>query len=735
MRLMIQLRQKPNTIQFHKDIVAGVIVALVSIPISMGYALLAGLPVVYGLYGSLLPVLVFGLLTTSPQFVVGVDAMPAVMVGGLLAQLSIAGESPDALRIVPLISLLVACWFLVFYVIKAGRIVKYISTPVMGGFISGVGLTIILMQVPKLFGGKPGTGELFELLAHIYEEMTSFHLLSFLLGLGTVLIILICKRIIPKIPMTVIMLFAGALLQGVFHLDQYGVALLAEVEGGMPKLQFPDISYLGKYTTELLLESAGITVVIMAQSLLATGRYAQKYGDKVDNNKELLAYAGMNMAGALVGCCPINGSVSRSGIADGFGCRSQVMSISAALTMLFVLLFGTPYLKYLPVPILTGIVMTALVGILETKLMRRLWKTSRDEWLIFILSFAGVLIFGTVNGVVIGCVLSFAHVAIRATTPPVSFVGRIPGQGNFYALDRNKNARPIKHTIIFRFSGNLFFANIDKMINSIEYAIKDDTKCVIIDARAIGNIDITAVDRMIAFSHALEKRGIRFFLTEHDGRLNDQIRNLGGEAFIEEGKARRTITLALRDMGIEKPYELEERTDLVIGTKAEKENADNEPDEMLAEMEWAFGAEAEERLDRMAMETLEHIEEVLTEERVHTSWGLLGRFDESEFWDHLEMRLEQMAESGKFDPETLNSLEKRIESRRILGEEHLREMNPHALELLKKHREKIRENLKQQNPHAYEHIRKQQIHYYEQLKKRNPQLAEKLAKLHEEKEG
>lgn len=130
--------------------------------------------------------------------------MPAVMVGGLLAQLSIAGESPDAMRIVPLISLLVACWFLVFYVIKAGRIVKYISTPVMGGFISGVGLTIILMQIPKLFGGKPGTGELFELLAHIYEEMTSFHLLSFLLGLGTVLIILICKRIIPKIPMTVI---------------------------------------------------------------------------------------------------------------------------------------------------------------------------------------------------------------------------------------------------------------------------------------------------------------------------------------------------------------------------------------------------------------------------------------------------------------------------------------------------------------------------------------------------
>ena len=141
-----------------KDIIAGIIVALVSIPISMGYASIAGLPVVYGLYGSLIPIFIFALITSSPQFVVGVDAMPAVMVGGVLASMGIVGESKEALEIVPLMSIMVAIWFIIFYIIRAGRVVKYISTPVMGGFISGVGATIILYAIPAVKGVEFGNG-------------------------------------------------------------------------------------------------------------------------------------------------------------------------------------------------------------------------------------------------------------------------------------------------------------------------------------------------------------------------------------------------------------------------------------------------------------------------------------------------------------------------------------------------------------------------------------------------
>lgn len=708
MRLFTNLKKNAKNTSFVKDSIAGVIVALVSLPISMGYAQLAGLPVVYGLYGSLLPIFVYGFLTTSPQFVVGVDAMPAVMVGGLLAELKITAESEKALQMVPLISLLVALWFLVFYAFRAGRVIKYISTPVMGGFISGVGATIILMQVPKLFGGEPGTGEAILLLEHIVLELDEFHVLSAILGIGTVFIILLCKKWIPKVPMTVIMMIAGAAAQMTCHLDQYGVKLLPEVAGGLPKLMLPDVSLFMEHTTDLLMQSLSIAAVIMAQTLLATGNYAMKYGDEVDNNAELLAYAGMNFAGCLVGCCPINGSVSRSGIADAFGCRSQVMSISAAATMFLVLLFGTPLLKYLPVPVLTGIVITALIGILETALAKKLWKTGKNEWFIFVVAFLGVLLFGTVNGVVIGVVLSFMEVALRAVTPPTTFLGRIPGQGNYFTLDRNSAARPIKHTVIYRFSGNLFFANVDRFEKDIYHAIGPDTKQVIVDARGIGSMDITAADRLMLLHKNLKSRGIRFYLTEHDGTLNDQIRALGAGSLLKEGAVRRTISLALRDAGVNKPYELEEAPEAL--------EVSAEATEQLPEFEWAFGSEAEKYLQKLADSAADELvreeeaevqaAKLLDGHGVQTSWGMIGLFDENEFLDYLEIRLEELMRQGRISEQQADALERHIEERRRFGEERLDKINPHALELLAKHRDEIREHIREQYPQEYEHLLK-----------------------------
>lgn len=699
-----------------KDIFAGIIVALVSIPISMGYSQIAGLPVVYGLYGSILPIFVFALLTTSPQFVVGVDAMPAVMVGALLATIGVKPDTKDCLMLVPVVSVVVGVWFIIFYLLKAGRIVKYISKPVMGGFISGVGATIILMQVPKLFGGNAGTGELVVLIKNIVIQIDNFNFVSFILGFGTVVIILIFKKAVPKLPMTVIMMFVGAFLQVTFDLDKYGVKLLPEVTAGLPKFIIPDMTVLMNNTTDILLEALSIAAVVMAQTLLATGNYAMKYNDKVDNNRELLAYAGMNFAGAAVGCCPVNGSVSRSGIADSFGARSQLMSIASAFTMLMVLLFGTPYLKYLPVPILTGIVMTALIGILEIDLMKKLFMCSKNEWLIFMISFVSVLLFGTVNGVLIGCVLSFAEVAISATAPPVAYLGRIPGQGNYYDINRNSNARAIKGVVIYRFSGNLFFANIDRFVLDIEKSIKDDTKCVIVDARGIGNVDITSVDRLVILNKNLRARGVKFYITEHSGHLNDEIRILGGYELIEDGIVRRTITLALRDCGFFKPYILDDDNTSYL----DKNDDDHE---MLAEFEWAFGDEARERLEKLANQKMEAVslekdsdealESIIHENRIQTKWGKLGRFEENEFWDFLELRLEKLYEDGKLDESKLEKFENEIELRRLKSEERLEQINPHALELLKKHRAHILEYIKENNPNKYEHIRMIQQRFHE----------------------
>ena len=230
-------RPQINKKNLKKDIFAGIVVALISVPISMGYAQIAGLSPVYGLYGSLLPILSYAFLSSSPQFVVGVDAMPAAMVGSLLSSCGIIYGSQEALKFVPVISLMVAIWFLLFRILKAGRVVKYISDPVMGGFISGVGTLIILFQLPKLYGGNASSGQLISVLINIVKEFSSFNLFSFILGTGTIAVILIFRKINPKIPVSVFMLGFGILITVFFKIERFGVKLLPSVQGGFPNIK------------------------------------------------------------------------------------------------------------------------------------------------------------------------------------------------------------------------------------------------------------------------------------------------------------------------------------------------------------------------------------------------------------------------------------------------------------------------------------------------------------------
>lgn len=704
-----------------EDILSGIIVALVSIPISMGYAQIAGLQPVYGLYGSLFPILFFGLITSSPQFVIGVDAMPAVMVGSALTGMGFVLGAEETVQLVPVISFLTGIWFLVFWLFKAGRIVKYISMPVMGGFISGIGATIILMQVPKLFGGNPGTGELPALLTHLFDQLQYFHLLSAILGVSTVVIILLGKKIAPKFPFSVLMMILGVVLTAVFHIDRYGVKLLPTVQAGLPRVTLPNLTLVLGHSRDLIALSLSIAMVVMAQTLLASNNYAIKYGYKLDTRRELLGYAAAEMAGSLVGCCPVNGSVSRSGIADQFGCKSQLMSITAFLTMLLVLLFGTDFLRFLPVPILTGIVVAALAGILEIRMAKRLRKTNSREFLIFLTAFFGVLFFGTIYGVVVGVGLSFFSVVVRAVVPPKAYLGQISGHEGFYDLRRNRSARALQNTVIYRFNGNLFFANIDAFVSDIETAIQADTRQVIVDGSGIGNIDMTAADRLVQLESNLRSRGIRLYLTEHVGAVNDQLRALGAGQLIENGTVRRTIALALRDCGMEAPYLLE-RMERSGETSARDEK------ESYAEFEWLYGDESDEKLNSLAGEIAMHLAQTpgmtLEEAECRSSWGRVGLFDENMLLDYVELNLEEMEEAGSIGSQQLESLEEIIEEMRP-ELSSASEVTPKTRDYMRKHSEQIRQRMAKRHPKQYERLSR---HRKELLEKRKVRAKDDEAK-------
>lgn len=725
------LSQKYDIGYLKYDIPAGIIVALVSIPIAIGYALISGLPPVYGLYGSIFPIFFYGLITSSPRFVFGVDAAPAALTGGIIYSMGIAFQSQEALEIVPVITLFTAFWLILFRIVGAGRFVKFISSPVMGGFITGIGCTIILMQIPKLFGGEAGRGELPELLTHIVEETNNVNMLSLVVGIGTILTINIFKRIMPKIPVSAVMMFGGAGIQLIFHVDKLGVKLLPKIPPGMPEIIVPDVSMVVKNSIAILLPSLVISIVILSETLLATHNYAMKHDDKIDSNREIIAYAAGNIAAAFTGCCPVNGSVSRTGIVDQFGVKSQVMSLVASLTMVLMLIFGTGFISMLPVPILTGIVIAALMGILEFDLARKLRKVDKAECVIFYLVFAAVLLFGTVWGVVSGVLLSFITVIIRAARPPREFLGCIPGIDGFYPLGRNRAAKPIEKVLIYRFKGSLFFANIGEFQNDIENAVNGgNITVVVVEASGIGSVDITAAERLLILYEKLKTRGIEFFLTEHAGAVNDQLRIFGAERMISEGACRRHMEQALESIGIFKPYNL-------IANENDFEKSaytDGMADKFnLAEFEWAFGSEADEKMTELASKLASNLmnesregdsESALQKEmEVMKRWSSI---DEDIFLDALEMQFALIVSEGRIEIDKMIKLERELLEHHANLDAILSERDDETLRRIIEQRVNFEEAFRNDHPEAYEALLIEREEHREFIRQEAPKLLNRI---------
>lgn len=719
-----------------KDIPAGIIVALVSIPISIGYALVAGLPPIYGLYGSLLPILVYGLITSSPRFVFGVDAAPAALVGGMLYSMGIAYQSEEAVRIIPVITLFTAAWILIARIVGLGRLVKFISSPVMGGFITGICCTIILMQIPKLYGGDLGRGELHELLMHIYKSAgAGIHIPSLILGIGTIVIILGSKKLIPAVPMSAVMMFVGAGLTYMMDLERYGVKLLPEIKSGLPALVIPDVTLAYGNVRTMMLQTLVIAIVIISETLLATNNFALKYDDKIDNNREILAYAMSNLAGGLVGCCPANGSISRSNIADQFGVKSQVMSISAAATMMIILLFGTDFIHMLPVPVLTAIVISALVSSTEFDLAAKLRKVDRTEWKIFYVVMFAVLILGTIYGVLFGIILSFVTVIIRASNPPRSRLGYIPEKDQFYPIDRTTGTREIKGALIYRFGGALFFANANTIKDEIDGLVTDDMKAVIIEASGITSIDVTAVERLMILYNKYKERGIKLFMTEHSGNLNDQLRAFGADQMFKDYAIVPHIYQALKSVGITKPYELGDCEDDVCYIPISGSAGRSQ----IAEFEWAYGDQAGARMEEVAnsladkLISLEEVDEdMIREAELNALGSNWSEIDEEKFLDFLEFQLAHLLELGKIELDKFQRVREKILLYHAKLDSKINDRNSDELDEIIRTRMIREEQFKNRFPDAYEAFAEERARHREIIKQNYPELWERIMKVRKE---
>lgn len=538
-------------------------------------------------------------------------------------------------------------------------------------------------------------GEFFELAVHIGESLEKLNLPSLLLGLFALFILLLSKKLIPKFPMAVLLMAAGACMTKFLPLKKWGVVTLSAVDPGLMPFALPDLSVIP--VREAVTISLSVAIVIMAETLLAENSFAQKNGYRINDNQEIFAFAMGNLIAALTGCCPINGSVSRTAMGEQYQARTQLTGIVAGISMLVLLLGGTGFIVYLPVPILTAIVISALLGATEFDLAIRLWKISRTECMIFVGAFIGVLFLGTINGVLIGILLSFAEVIIRTAKPARCFLGIQPGHRHFRDLKESSQIHAVSGVLIYRFSSNLFFANIQVLRQDIEDHVTQETKAVILDASGIGSIDITAADGLDILCKSLQKQNIRFYITEHIAGLNEQLRKLGLGYLIEEGHVRRTIHIALKDMGIGRPYPLEGGVDNTERS-ASRKRADNRVQEFV----WAFGQDAETAIEKQIEKQIEQLKETGdVEALLHGRWAHMEELDEDEWLEHLEEHLKEIVNISGKDEQTLAE---KIEAHRKEVHDRIAQEHPELAQKFRERRHILDAHLKERRPEVYELI-------------------------------
>ena len=648
-----------------RDILTGVVIALLSVPLSIGYAQVAGLPPQYGLYGSLLPVLIYSLLTSSPRMVFGVDAAPAALVATLLPELGATPGSPDAPAIMGAVTCLTALWLGIFFALHGGRFSKFVSEAVLGGCVSGIATVVILAQAPRLFGGSVTRGRAPVLIAHLVRETGNFHALSFAMGIATVVIILLFRRQ-TKVSMSVVLMCAGIALNALFHFDRYGVALVGDIPSGLPAIVAPNWAPLAHHAEALLVDTLAIALVIAAETLVSTKERARHYGERVDENREMLAFAAGNLAAGLFGSSPVIGSLSRTNRANKQGVGSQWMGVSQFVTMALFLMFGTPLLSLLPVPILTGIVVGSLGTILEFDLAARFWKSDRPNFMIFAAAFAAEML-GVAEGVLVGVALSFASFTMQASAQPSYFLGCMEGHEGFFDLKKTPHARPIQHTVLYQFNGPLFFATIDGFERDLQNALRDDTEVIVVTG--VASVDVFAAERLLHFYRTLQGRGISFFLAGHAAAVNGQLMQYGARALIRDGAVRQRLTQALNAGGLTPPYPLE------WGDGKKTKRRGNAAVEAFL---WAYGKEAEERLNRMTRRLAESVltgKEMDFESLIPAELELVGEYwnseDEKEWDGLLSMYLAASPEERENNREAFLALSMGLAEHRMLLERQL----------------------------------------------------------------
>jgi sulfate permease, SulP family len=528
------------------DLIAGVTIAALAVPQGMAYAQTAGLPVVAGLYGLLLPLVAYAALGSSRVLMTGPTATAALMVGPAL--LLVSGDPATYPVLAAMLALLVGAVFLVGWLLRLGWIANYFSAAVLLGFMTGLGLTLIAGQVGVLFGVQvEGDSPLQQYVSFAGNVGGQVDRITLVLGLACLLALIVGARWWPKFPMLLAVTVLAIGVSYVAGLDSRGVTLVGDIPPGLPSLAWPAVSLRD---VALLLPSAlGIAVVAFSDAIL-TARSLARPGDRpVDANQELLALGGLNLAGGLSQSMPLGSSGSRSAVNVRGGGRTQVVGLAQAGAVALVLLLLTPALALLPKAALAAVIIFAAIGLVDIGGWKALGRGSRAELAIAGITVLGMLTVGLLPALALAVLLSIFDVVRRSAQPRDAVLGWSPEHHRFVDLDRRRDAVLVPGVVVYRLDDRLFFANSTYFKGRVREVVDSSPSPVtafVLDAEAVSTLDSSGAQALREVIDELQRRGIVFVAARSRSAFEDQVTRLGLADAIPEARRFTTVRAAVQ---------------------------------------------------------------------------------------------------------------------------------------------------------------------------------------------
>ena len=538
------------------DIVAGLVLVTILVPVGIAYSVAAGLPGVYGLYATVIPLFAYALFGPSRILVLGPDSALAAVIFAVVVPLS-GGDPAKAVLLAGAMSIAAGIASLLAGFVKLGFITDLLSKPIRYGYMNGIALVVMISQAPKLFGFKVEGDSIIEKFIGFLQGLAQgkTHWPTLAIGIAALAIIALMRsnRRVSGILVAVVL---TTLAVGYFELDRFGVAVLGVLPQGFPAFALPVIPLSD--VVQVVIGGAVAAVLAFSETSVLSRTYAMKTGDPVNPDKEMIALGAANLATGFFQGFPISSSASRTPVADAAGAKTQLACVVGAIAVLFLLVFGPELLKSLPDTVLAAVVIASMVGLMDLKSLVRIYRMRQAEFWLSVGCSAGVIVFGTIEGIGLAVVVALIAFVWESWRPYSAILSRVDGLKGYHDITRYPHGRRIPGLVLFRWDAPLFFANAELFSNRILDAVHGaptPTRWIVVAAEPVTSVDVTAADALLELKKRLDTDGVVLAFAEMKDPVKDELKELGVLSQFEQDHFFPTIGQAVNGYLDENPVQ------------------------------------------------------------------------------------------------------------------------------------------------------------------------------------